>query len=112
MPPDLFIAESKTLRSENGSSNLTMAWMNEHAVGFNVTAIVNATLKPSESAPNNWSFLLDWSADGEMLSANAAAVSEKVSAMPLPSLGKGFVRSMGFLGLFAAIFWLVHLLCC
>lgn len=110
MPPDLFTAESRTLQSENGSGNLTMAWMSEHAIGFKVSAILNTTLKSSEPVPNNWSFLLDWSAVGEGLTANTEIQAEKVSAMPLPSFSELFVRSMGLLGLFAVIWYLVGFL--
>lgn len=107
MPPDLFTAESKTLHSENGSSNLTIAWISGHAVSFIVSTIVNITLKSSERVPNNWSFLPDWSAAGEGLTANAAVQAEKVSAMPLPSFSESFLRSMGLFGLFAVTWYLV-----
>ena len=110
MPPDLFTAVSKTLQSENagGSGNLTMEWMDRHAVGFNVSAVLNTTLDAGETGSKSWSFLFDWKADEAMLGADAVTASRKVSAMPLPSFGQEFLRSMGFLGLFAAIFWLVR----
>lgn len=107
-PPDLLPARSQMIHMENSSGNLTMAWMTGHAVVFNVSVIVNATLDASETQPKSWSFLFDWTADGEVLSAAVSTVCRTVSAMPLPSFKQEFLRSMGFLGLFAAVFWLVR----
>ncbi|KAF1924395.1 uncharacterized protein M421DRAFT_8871 [Didymella exigua CBS 183.55] len=107
VPQDLFTVESKTLHSEHGSGNLTMVWMNGHAVGFNVSAIVNTTL---DAGQKSWSFLLDWRADGDWLSADAGAASGMATAMPLPAFAEEFIRNMGFLGLFVAIYWLVSFL--
>lgn len=98
MPPDLFTAESKTLYSENGSGNLTMVWVNGHAVGFNVSAVLNTTSDAGETAPESWSFLFDWRADGEMLSADVGTGGGKVSAMPCLRLNKTFFGAWGFWG--------------
>lgn len=107
MPLDLFTAQSKTMYSEDGSANMTMACMNGHAVGFNVSVVPGTTLGAGETEPKSWNFLYDWRADGEILSANVGVVRDIVSVMALPSFGQAVLQSMGFLGLFAAIFWLV-----
>jgi hypothetical protein len=108
IPPDLFTAESRTIHSEKGSGNLTMAWMNGHAIGFNVPAVLNTTVGAGEAEPKSWTFLFNWRAEGEILSADAGAANGTKSAVPLPSFGQDLLRSMGFFGLFAAVFWLVR----
>lgn len=110
VPQGLFSAESRTVHSENGSGKLTMVWVDGHTVGFDVSAIVSTTLEPNIAGSNSWRFLFDWGADGAELSANAGAAGRLASVMPLPSFGDGFLRNMGFLGLYAAIAWLVNLL--
>lgn len=105
-PSDLFISSSKTMTSEDGSSNLTMSWVGGQAVGFRVSPSYNLKLDPNEPRPDEIRFLFDWSAEG--LGMLSGGERKLVNSMPIPSFEKKLTELVGFLGLFLLIFIVVH----
>lgn len=102
VPSDIFTLSSKTITSQDGSSNLTMSWLNGQAVGFQVNPVYNITLDPDEPKPDALKFTFDWSIDTIGMSADERA-KKTVSSMPIPSLWQLFVGNVAFVGLSMAL---------
>ncbi|KAF2624417.1 hypothetical protein BU25DRAFT_461270 [Macroventuria anomochaeta] len=104
LPSDLFTTSSRTIPSEDGSSNLTISWVNGEAIGFQINPVYNIALDPNEPTPDALHFVFDWSVDTKgLLSREEMNV---VSAMPIPSFGEEFVKGMALFGVFAGVYLL------
>lgn len=99
-----------TITSDDGSSNLTISWVNGRAVGFNATYSLNTTLPSAteEAAPDFYAISLHWSQSVGYLDAEDE--EEHVKAVPLPSFGEAFVHSAALFGLFTIIYLLLYFL--
>ena len=99
-----------TITSDDGSSNLTISWVNGRAVGFNATYSLNTTLPSAaeEAAPDFYAISLHWSQSVGYLDTEDEG--EYVKAVPIPSFGEAFVHSAALLGLFSVIYLLLHYL--
>lgn len=97
-----------TIISDDGSSNLTISWVNGRAVGFNATYSLNTTLPSAaeEAAPDFYAISLHWSQSVGYLDTEDEG--EHVKAVPIPSFGEAFVDLAALLGLFSIIYLLFH----
>lgn len=95
--PNTLIPWSKTITSEDGSSNLTISWDNGRAVSFNATYLLNATLTAStgEPAPDAYSFLLRWGQEGVEFGPDEEG--HTVRTIPVPSFKEQFGQSITLL---------------
>ena len=100
VPSDIFTLSSKTIISLDGSSNLTMSWLNGRAVGFQVNPVYNITLAPDEPKPDALRFTFDWSVDTAGLTPEERK-KDTVSSMLIPSFWQKFVEHVAFVGVFA-----------
>jgi hypothetical protein len=99
-----------TITSDDGSSNLTISWVNGRAVGFNATYSLNTTLPSAaeEAAPDFYAISLYWSQSVGYLDTEDDG--EHLKAVPIPSFGEAFVHSGALLGLFSIVYLLLHFL--
>ena len=99
-----------TITSDDGSSNLTISWVNGRAVGFNATYSLNTTLPSAteEAAPDFYAISLHWSQSVGFLDTEDDG--QHVKAVPIPSFGEAFVDSAALLGLFSIIYLLFQFL--
>jgi hypothetical protein len=97
-----------TITSDDGSSNLTISWVNGRAVGFNATYSLNTTLPSAaeEAAPDFYAISLHWSQSVGYLDTEDEG--EHLKAVPIPSFGEVFVHLGALLGLFSIIYLLLH----
>jgi hypothetical protein len=98
-----------TITSDDGSSNLTISWVNGRAVGFNATYSLNTTLPSAagEAAPDFYAISLHWSQSVGYLDTEDEG--EHVKAVPILSFGEAFVHSAALLSLFSITYLI---LCC
>jgi hypothetical protein len=102
VPSDIFTLSSKTITSQDGSSNLTMSWLNGRTVGFQVNPVYNITLAPDEPEPDALKFTFDWSVDTLGLTLEERE-KNTVSSMLIPSFWQRFVEQVAFVGVFAGL---------
>ncbi|KAF3005961.1 hypothetical protein E8E13_010243 [Curvularia kusanoi] len=97
---------AETITSDDGSSNLTISWINGRATSLNATYFLSTTLASTteEAAPDAYAFILHW--NQEFGDTGQGSRLKSVVTVPVPSFSEELVHSAALLSLFSILYLL------